>query len=98
MMIVIDASGRGLHPSWSKITMEVAITITADILLPRPKSDCDRGYDVAVKGASVVVGGRWLGWPGGCSTTPGSRALSLLLEGDMEKPPCLVQLLVGLRV
>ena len=33
----------------------MATTITADSLLPRPKLDCNRGYDVAVKGASVVV-------------------------------------------
>ena len=32
-----------------------AMTITADSLLPRPKLDCDRGYDVAMKGPSVVV-------------------------------------------
>jgi hypothetical protein len=30
------------------------MTITVDSLLPRPKLDCDVGYDVAVKGASVV--------------------------------------------
>ena len=30
-------------------------TIIADSLLPRPKLDCDGGYDVAVKGASAVV-------------------------------------------
>ena len=43
------------HPSWSQIVMVMAMSITADSLLPRPKSDYDRGYDVAVKGASVVV-------------------------------------------
>ena len=32
-----------------------AMTITVDSLLPMPKLDCDVGYDVAVKGASVVV-------------------------------------------
>ena len=32
-----------------------AMTITVDSLLPRPKLDCDVGYDVAVKDASVVV-------------------------------------------
>jgi hypothetical protein len=32
-----------------------AMTITIDNLLPRPKLDCDVGYDAAVKGASVVV-------------------------------------------
>jgi hypothetical protein len=32
-----------------------AMTITVDSLLPRPKLDCDVGYDAAVKGASVVV-------------------------------------------
>ena len=32
-----------------------AMTITTDILLPRPKLDYDGGYDVAVKGLSVVV-------------------------------------------
>ena len=43
------------HPSRSYIATVMAMTITADSLLSRPKSDCDRGYDVAVKGASVVV-------------------------------------------
>ena len=32
-----------------------AMTITVDSLLPRPKVDCDVGYDAAVKGASAVV-------------------------------------------
>ena len=32
-----------------------AMTITVDSLLPRPKLDCDVGYNTAVKGASVVV-------------------------------------------
>ena len=32
-----------------------AMTITVDSLLPRPKCGCNRGYDVAVKGLSVVV-------------------------------------------
>ena len=43
------------HPSRSQIAMAMAMTITIDRLLPRLKSDYDRGYDVAVKGASVVV-------------------------------------------
>ena len=32
-----------------------AMTITADSLLPRPKLNCDRGYDTAVKPLSVVM-------------------------------------------
>ena len=32
-----------------------AMTITIDSLLPSPKLDYDGGYDVAVKGPSVVV-------------------------------------------
>ena len=43
------------HPSWSQIPTVMATTITADNLLPRPKLDCDVGYDAAMKGASVVV-------------------------------------------
>ena len=43
------------HPSRSLIATAMAMTITADSLLPRLKSDYDRGYDMAVKGASVVV-------------------------------------------
>ena len=31
------------------------MSVTADSLLPRPKLDYDVGYDVVVKGASVVV-------------------------------------------
>ena len=34
-----------------------ATTIIVDSLLLRPKLDCDVGYDMAVKGASVVVVG-----------------------------------------
>ena len=33
----------------------MAMTITVDSLLPRLKLDCDGGYDVAMKGLSVVV-------------------------------------------
>jgi hypothetical protein len=32
-----------------------AMTITVDSLPPTPKLDCNGGYDVAVKGPSVVV-------------------------------------------
>jgi hypothetical protein len=32
-----------------------AMIITANGLLPRPKLDCDGGYDVAMKGPSIVV-------------------------------------------
>ena len=32
-----------------------AMTITVDSLPPRPKLDCNVGYDTAMKGASVVV-------------------------------------------
>ena len=32
-----------------------AMTITTNSSLPRTKLDCDVGYDVAMKGASVVV-------------------------------------------
>jgi hypothetical protein len=35
--------------------MAIAMTIITDSLLLRLKSDCIRGYDMAVKGASVVV-------------------------------------------
>ena len=31
------------------------MTISTESLLPRPKLDCDGGYDVAVKGVSEVV-------------------------------------------
>jgi hypothetical protein len=43
------------HPSQSQIVTAMAMTIITDSLLSRPKSDCDRGYDMAMKGASVVV-------------------------------------------
>jgi hypothetical protein len=33
----------------------MAMTITVNSLLPRPKLDCDGGYDAAVRGSSVVV-------------------------------------------
>ena len=32
-----------------------AMTITVDSLLPRPKCGCDGGYNMYVKGLSVVV-------------------------------------------
>ena len=32
-----------------------AMTITIENLPPRPKLDCDVGYDAAMKGASVVA-------------------------------------------
>jgi hypothetical protein len=44
-----------VHPSQSQIPIVMAMTITADGLLPRLKLDCDGDYDVAVKGLSVVV-------------------------------------------
>jgi len=37
--------------------MVMAMTITIDSLLSRPKLDYDGGYDVALKGPSVVVEG-----------------------------------------
>ena len=37
--------------------MVMAMTITVDSLLPRPKLDCDGCYDVAVKGLNIVVFG-----------------------------------------
>jgi hypothetical protein len=36
-----------------------AMTNTVDNLLPRPKFDCDGGYDMAVIGLNVVVEARW---------------------------------------
>ena len=44
-----------VHRRRSQIVTVKAMTITADSLLPRPKLDCDVGYDAAVKGASIVV-------------------------------------------
>ena len=44
-----------VHHRWSQIATVKAMTITADSLLPRPKLDCDVGYNVAMKGVSVVV-------------------------------------------
>jgi len=34
--------------------MVMAMTITTDKLLSRPKLDCDGGYNTTMKGASVV--------------------------------------------
>ena len=44
-----------IHHSQSQMPMLMAMTIIVDSLLPRPKLDCDVGYDVAMKGPSVVV-------------------------------------------
>ena len=45
-------------------------------------------YQWGVSVGVIPVGdSRWLGWSG---AMPGSRALGLLLESDVEKPSCLV--------
>ena len=44
-----------VHHNQSQMMMAMAMTITIDILLSRPKLDCDGGYDAAVKGLRVVV-------------------------------------------
>ena len=44
-----------VHRSQSQMPTVRAMTITVDSLLPRPKLDCDMGYDVAMKSASAVV-------------------------------------------
>jgi hypothetical protein len=44
-----------VYPNRSQIPTVMAMSITADSLLPRPKLDSDVGYDATVKGASVVV-------------------------------------------
>jgi hypothetical protein len=46
-----------VHLSRSQTPTVMAMSITAHSLLPRPKLDCDVGYDMVVKGASVVVNG-----------------------------------------
>jgi hypothetical protein len=46
-----------IHRRRSQIAMVKAMTIIVDSLLPRPKLDCDVGYDATVKGVSVVVHG-----------------------------------------
>ena len=46
-----------VHHSRSEMPMVMAMTITVDSLLPRPKLDCDGCYDVAVKGLNIVVFG-----------------------------------------
>jgi hypothetical protein len=47
-----------VYPSRSVKATLMATTFTADCSQSRPKSDCYMGYDVAVKGVSVVVHGR----------------------------------------
>ena len=44
-----------VHPNRSQMPTAMAMTITADNLPSRLKLDCNGGYDVAVKGLSVVV-------------------------------------------
>ena len=43
-----------VHPNQSQMPMAMAMTITADKLPSRPKLDYNGGYDVAVKGLSVL--------------------------------------------
>jgi hypothetical protein len=50
--------GVSVHRSRSHMPTVKAMTITVDSLLPRPKLDCDVGYDAAVKDTSVVVNQR----------------------------------------
>ena len=47
--------GVSVHRSQSQMSTVKTMTITVDSLLPRPKLDCDVGYDAAVKDVSVVV-------------------------------------------
>jgi hypothetical protein len=47
--------GVSVQRNWSQMPIVKAMTNTVNSLLPRPKLDYDVGYDVAVKGASVVV-------------------------------------------
>jgi hypothetical protein len=47
--------GVSVHRSRSQMVTVKVMTITIDSLLPRPKLDCNVGYDAAAKGASVVV-------------------------------------------
>ena len=47
--------GISVHRSRSQMPTVKAMTITVDSLLPWLKLDYDAGYDVAVKGPSVVV-------------------------------------------
>ena len=53
--IISQYDGVSVYRSQSQIATVRAIIITADSLLPRPKLDYDKGYDVAVEGPSVVV-------------------------------------------
>jgi len=46
-----------VHHRQSQIGTVMTTTINTDSLLLRPKLDYDGGYDVAVKGTSVVVVG-----------------------------------------
>ena len=47
--------GVSVHRSRSQMPMVKAMTIIVDSLLSWLKLDCDVGYNVAIKGASVVV-------------------------------------------
>jgi hypothetical protein len=53
--MISQHGGVSVHRRRSQMPTVKAKTITADSLLPRPKLDCDEGYDVVVKGPSVVV-------------------------------------------
>ena len=46
-----------VHRSRSQLTTVMAMTITVDSLLSRPKLDCGGDYNAAVKDLSVVVVG-----------------------------------------
>jgi hypothetical protein len=55
--IISHYGGVSVHCSRSQIPTVKAMAIIVDTLPPRPKCGCDGGYDVAVKGSSVVLGG-----------------------------------------
>ena len=59
--IISQYGGVSVHHRRSQMTTVMVMTITVDSLLPRPKLDYDGGYDMAVKGASVVVEGSHVG-------------------------------------
>jgi hypothetical protein len=48
--------------------------------------------------AVPIDGGHQLGRPREGSTAPRGQTRSLLLEGDVKEPPCLMQPLIGLQV
>jgi hypothetical protein len=100
--VILDPVARG---GTSRGRLMPSLLLGLGALDPRAIRATTRGVTAALGhrwGMGIIAvpvsGGRRLGQPVGHGATSGMGALSLLLEGDVEKSPCLMQPLIGLWV